>query len=89
MQVGAVLSRCLATKRKKLVAGWRESIPMARAKFVSVRVHQCPFCGLALDRDVNAARNILSLALIKAGREPSEVWRGRVASPLKHETTSM
>ena len=28
-------------------------------KSLSVRTHICPFCGLAEDRDVNAARNIL------------------------------
>jgi putative transposase len=32
-------------------------------KDLSVRVHACPDCGLVLDRDVNAARNILDLAL--------------------------
>jgi len=32
-------------------------------KDLSVRVHECPCCGLVLDRDVNAARNILKLAL--------------------------
>ena len=32
-------------------------------KDLSVRVHDCPSCGLGLDRDVNAARNILKLAL--------------------------
>ena len=30
-------------------------------KSLSVRTHICPDCGLALDRDVNAARNILAL----------------------------
>jgi putative transposase len=30
-------------------------------KTLSVRVHACPDCGLVLDRDVNAARNILRL----------------------------
>jgi putative transposase len=32
-------------------------------KGLSVRVHSCHECGLVLNRDVNAARNILSLAL--------------------------
>lgn len=32
-------------------------------KSLAVRVHDCPYCGLVLDRDVNAARNILKLAL--------------------------
>ena len=32
-------------------------------KSLSIRVHECPICGLVLDRDVNAARNILNLAL--------------------------
>jgi len=32
-------------------------------KGLSVRTHYCQHCGLILDRDVNAARNILSLAL--------------------------
>ena len=31
-------------------------------KGLKVRVHACPYCGLVLDRDVNAARNILSRA---------------------------
>ena len=37
-------------------------------KGLSVRIHQCPACGLVLDRDVNAARNILSIALHPPGR---------------------
>ena len=31
----------------------------AVAKSLSVRVHECPFCGLTLDRDLNASRNVL------------------------------
>ena len=33
------------------------------AKSLSVRIHKCAACGLKLDRDVNAARNILMLGL--------------------------
>ncbi len=40
-------------------------------KDLNVRVHVCPECGLTLDRDVNAARNILKLALQPA-------WTGRL-----------
>lgn len=32
-------------------------------KSLSVRTHDCPYCGLVLQRDVNAARNILARAL--------------------------
>ena len=32
-------------------------------KSLSERVHQCPYCGLTLDRDENAARNILKRGL--------------------------
>ena len=28
-------------------------------KTLAVRVHDCPHCGLKIDRDINAARNIL------------------------------
>jgi len=32
-------------------------------KSLSIRTHICPTCGLVLDRDENAARNILAKAL--------------------------
>lgn len=37
---------------------------MTVPKELSERVHFCPYCGLTLDRDVNAARNILKRALV-------------------------
>ncbi len=37
-------------------------------KSLSDRVHECPFCGLVLDRDLNAARNILEI-----GRGPPDL----------------
>ncbi len=33
-------------------------------KYLSVRIHKCPHCKLVLDRDENAARNILARALL-------------------------
>jgi len=33
------------------------------AESLSERVHRCPFCGLTLDRDHNAAINVLRLGL--------------------------
>lgn len=47
-------------------------------KDLAVRVHVCPECGLTLDRDVNAARNILALALLQTARtEPSVIQPDR------------
>lgn len=39
-------------------------------KDLSVRVHECPHCGLRLHRDHNAALNILALGLQCVGSEP-------------------
>jgi putative transposase len=38
------------------------------AKDLSVRIHDCPYCGLILDRDHNAAVNILRLGLQSVAR---------------------
>jgi putative transposase len=40
------------------------------AKDLSVRVHSCPVCGLVIDRDENAAINILALGLQCLGTSP-------------------
>jgi putative transposase len=37
---------------------------------LSVRVHQCPYCGLEIDRDLNAALNILAVGLDSLGPSP-------------------
>jgi len=45
-------------------------------KGLSVRLHECPDCGLVLDRDINAARNILNMAyLLPLGRSGQTVTR--------------
>lgn len=41
-------------------------------KDLSVRVHQCPDCGLEIDRDLNAAYNILALGLQGMGSQSLE-----------------
>lgn len=52
-------------------------------KILSVRLHQCTSCGLALDRDVNAARNILALALqpARTGRSGLNVGQQAMRAP--------
>lgn len=35
------------------------------SKRIDVRIHNCPFCGLILDRDENASLNILKRGLEK------------------------
>jgi len=39
-------------------------------KDLSARTHSCPYCGLVLDRDTNAAINIINLAIKSARTEP-------------------
>jgi putative transposase len=38
-------------------------------KDLDTRIHSCPHCGLVLDRDVNAARNILQAALAQVNTQ--------------------
>lgn len=49
-------------------SGCGEIVP----KSLSVRTHKCPYCGLVLDRDVNAALNILSRGLSGIGNQSVE-----------------
>jgi len=58
-------------------SGCGEAVP----KELSDRVHDCPICRLVLDRDVNAARNILERGLEQARveAEPLLVQRRRIS----------
>jgi putative transposase len=59
-------------------------------KALSERTHLCPFCGLELDRDVNAARNILARGLEQARveTEPLPIIRiGKFGQGSKKPTT--
>ncbi len=58
-------------------SGCGEMVP----KQLSERVHDCPRCGLVMDRDVNAARNILERGLEQAlvEAEPLLVQRRRIS----------
>ncbi|AKB76628.1 Mobile element protein [Methanosarcina horonobensis HB-1 = JCM 15518] len=51
-----------------------EDCGMLVEKDLSERIHNCPFCGLSIDRDLNASINILRLGLQsvrKTDRYPS------------------
>ena len=39
-------------------------------KDLSIRIHNCPCCGLSIDRDLNASLNILALGLQNLGKIP-------------------
>ncbi|UVS68045.1 RNA-guided endonuclease InsQ/TnpB family protein [Nitrososphaera viennensis] len=48
-------------------------------KDLSVRVHKCPSCGLTMDRDHNAALNILKLGLERARAEAEPLLVRRIS----------
>ena len=60
-------------------------------KDISVRTHHCPYCGFEIDRDDNAAINILNrgLAIIRAGNRPQPAEKGTstVQNDGKHPST--
>jgi putative transposase len=58
-EAGAQVITVNPSNTSQVCSGCGSMVP----KGLSVRVHACPDCGLVLDRDVNAARNILTLAL--------------------------
>ncbi len=51
-------------------------------KTLSDRVHECPYCGLVMDRDENAALNILARGR-EIRREPPE------SRPAEDKTTAL
>lgn len=48
------------------------------AKDLSVRVHDCPYCGLIIDRDLNASINILAAG--RAASASSRELRGPIGA---------
>ena len=65
-------------------------------KDLTVRVHVCPHCGLEIDRDVNAARNILTRGLACIGSQsvitpvsPRRRWRTATYKTSKEDDTAI
>jgi putative transposase len=56
---GTQVIRVPPSGSSRVCSGCGSSVP----KPLTERTHSCPNCGLVLDRDVNAARNILRLGL--------------------------
>ena len=58
------------------------------SKTLATRKHKCSKCGLTIDRDINAARNILQLALDTVGTTGINACGvGRMLSTMKQEAT--
>ena len=56
-EAGRTLVKVFPRNTSQICSGCGEKVP----KSLAVRVHACPFCGLVVDRDENAARNILQV----------------------------
>jgi len=67
---GGQLIRVDANGTTQMCSGCGETVP----KDLSQRIHRCPYCGLVLDRDLNAALNVLGRGR-EIGREPPEYTR--------------
>jgi putative transposase len=65
-QVVQVDPRNTSTRCTQRVPGCGQLV----AKDLSVRIHSCPVCGLEINRDLNAAINILALGLQRVGATP-------------------
>ncbi len=65
-RAGRVVLRVNPRGTTQECSGCGQAVP----KDLSVRVHNCPYCGLKLDRDLNAARNILARGLASVGSDP-------------------
>jgi len=71
-----------AKNTTQVCSGCKNIVP----KTLAARKHQCPFCGLTIDRDINAARNILQLALNTVGTTGSNACGvGRLLPTMKQE----
>lgn len=68
----------------QVCSGCKNIVP----KTLATRKHKCPLCGLTIDRDVNAARNILQLALDTVGTtEINACGVRRILPTMKQEAT--
>jgi putative transposase len=56
-EAGRMVVKVLPNGTSQICSGCGEKVP----KSLAVRIHCCPFCGLVIDRDHNAALNILAL----------------------------
>lgn len=62
-EAGKKVVQVNANNTSQICSSCGEKVP----KSLNVRVHNCPYCDLSLDRDINAARNILNRALEISG----------------------
>ena len=72
-----------AKNTTQVCSGCGSTVP----KTLAVKKHKCPQCGLIIDRDINAARNILQLALTTVGTTESNACGvGRLLPTMKQES---
>lgn len=73
-----------AKNTTQICSGCGEIVP----KTLAIRKHKCSICGLNIDRDTNAARNILKLALNTVGTTGINACGiGRMLPTMKQEAT--
>jgi putative transposase len=80
-KAGKKLVRVNPKNTSQRCSGCDELVP----KSLSVRTHSCPHCGLVIDRDWNAAKNILRKAVVGLGERNVAQWGERARRNLDLE----
>lgn len=84
-EAGRLFEKIAPNNTSQICSGCGEKV----LKSLSIRIHKCPFCGLILDRDENAAINILKRSTV--GTTGSYAWGEAVqlGSSLNQEALSV